>query len=319
MRAFVAKTAIGIVAFSEKGEVVAYESFPKDAAAAAAQLEKPVPERFLSKLKGYEVVEDARSVRGRVRALALSSGFAEDDAAFNAFLSALGAAVSLTRMRGAIGRDRFLIQALHALDDVNSALHVAYQRIEEWYRLHYPELAAEKLQLAEQIARHGSREQFPGFHSSVGTALTERDTAAIQTYAQAVIRIREAAAQTEGYIKSTARELMPNVCSVIEPMLAARLLAAAGSHEKLARMTASGIQLIGAEKALFRHLKKQGKSPKYGLLFFDARIQNADKEKRGKVARILAAKLMLAARIDFYSGRTEKKLATELNEELKAV
>ena len=84
-------------------------------------------------------------------------------------------------------------------------------------------------------------------------------------------------------------------------------------------MPASTIQLLGAEKALFRHLHKRGKSPKFGLIFMDQHIQNAPDEKRGKIARILASKIMLAARIDFYSGRPEPKLKKDMEEEIGAI
>jgi len=90
--------------------------------------------------------------------------------------------------------------------------------------------------------------------------------------------------------------------------------------EKLARMSASNIQIIGAEKALFRHLKKKGKAPKYGMIYMSTVVQSVPEDKRGKVARAYAAKLMMAARIDFFSGRDETdKLKRELKEDLEKV
>jgi nucleolar protein 56 len=124
----------------------------------------------------------------------------------------------------------------------------------------------------------------------------------------------------EKYVQDTVRQLMPNFSQLIDPLLAARFLASAGSMERLARMPASTIQLLGAEKSLFRHLKEQGKSPKFGIIFIDSHIQNAPEEKRGKIARILSSKLMLAARIDFYSGRDDsEKLKKEFNEDLAKI
>jgi len=95
----------------------------------------------------------------------------------------------------------------------------------------------------------------------------------------------------------------------------------AGSLKKLARMSSSTIQLLGAEKALFRHLKnkKRVKPPKYGLIFFDKRVQNAPKHDAGKIARTIASKIMMAAKIDYYSGRFEPKLKEDLEKELEKI
>ncbi|HLC67506.1 MAG TPA: C/D box methylation guide ribonucleoprotein complex aNOP56 subunit, partial [archaeon] len=112
-------------------------------------------------------------------------------------------------------------------------------------------------------------------------------------------------------------EIAHNFASLIDPLLAARLLAYAGSLEKLARMPASTIQLLGAEKAMFRHLHEKGRSPKYGMIYNSELIQKAPAESRGKIARILSAKLMLAARIDYYSGRDDsEKMLREMKEEM---
>src|SRR3989338_6758586 len=141
----------------------------------------------------------------------------------------------------------------------------------------------------------------------------------IREFAILVRSMHEEKNRLESYIKESMSEIMPNFSSLIEPLLAAKLLSLVGSLEKLARMPASTIQLLGSEKALFRHLKNQGKSPKYGILFLDRRIQSAPKEKKGKVARIIASKLMLAARIDYYSKRPEARLKEEMEKELKNV
>ncbi|MBW1839778.1 MAG: C/D box methylation guide ribonucleoprotein complex aNOP56 subunit, partial [Deltaproteobacteria bacterium] len=100
----------------------------------------------------------------------------------------------------------------------------------------------------------------------------------------------------------------------------ARLLNLAGGLERMSKMTSSTIQLLGAEKALFRHLRGEGKSPKYGILFGHQLIQNAPKEKRGKVARLVASKISLASRIDMFSDRNDgEKMRLELDRDVKKV
>src|SRR4030065_417735 len=113
---------------------------------------------------------------------------------------------------------------------------------------------------------------------------------------------------------------MPNFSAVAGPLLGARLLSVAGSLDRLAMMPSSTIQLLGAEKALFRHLKGEGKAPKYGILFGHPLIQQATKETKGKVARLVAAKLSIAARLDRFAGKDEgESLRKQLEESMRKI
>ena len=89
-------------------------------------------------------------------------------------------------------------------------------------------------------------------------------------------------------------------------MLGARLISLAGSLEKLAEFPSSTIQVIGASKALFKHLRARAPSPKHGIIYSHPLINTAPWWVRGKIARAVAAKLSLAARIDFYSGEKDR-------------
>ncbi len=316
MKAFVAKHPIGMFVFSEKGELLHYKLSDKNPSRAV--------DEFLSKpeLQGYELVENdlARQLlRKNIRDYAVSLGFCADDEKLNEFLSLFSLIFAKRTMKGSIGRDRLLMQAAGALENLNETAGLFLERLKEWYSLHYPELNVSQKEMLNKVLDYGNRENFPGFAESVGVDLTEEDEAALKSFATAAKNITTARTELEKYVKETVREIAPNFSSLIEPVLGAKFISLAGGMEKLARMPASTIQLLGAEKALFRHLKKQGKSPKYGILYQDTRIQGAPADKKGKIARTISAKLMLAARIDFYSGRFEEKLKKELDEELKAV
>jgi nucleolar protein 56 len=257
-------------------------------------------------------------MRKRVREYATSLGFAKGDEEFNDFLSKLALLISKKRMKASIGRDRLIIQAICALEDMAKILNLFIERIDEWYSLHYPELKFSKKDL-DKIISYGRRENIPDFKESVGIELTEKDEETLKEYARMIKTVSDEKDKLEKYVKESMKEIAPNLSSLIDPLLAAKILVLAGSMEKLSRMTASTIQLLGAEKALFRHLHKKGKSPKYGILYNDGRIQNAKEENRGKIARLISAKLMMAARLDFYSGRFEERLKKELEDEIKAV
>jgi nucleolar protein 56 len=118
-----------------------------------------------------------------------------------------------------------------------------------------------------------------------------------------VKNVLEARQEMEGYITRRMEELSPNLSAVVGPLLAARLVALTGGMERLGRLPASTIQLLGAEKALFQFMKEGGRPPKHGVLFQHPLIHRAPPWQRGKMARALAASAMLAARADAYGGR----------------
>ena len=321
MKALITKSVIGYFAFSENGDLLYYRLFETNPNKIEKELDKKIPEDFLSKLKDYEITESDKAskiMRKRVREYATSLGFVKNDEEFNNFLFNLALLISKKEMKLAIGRDRMIIQANSALEDMNKILNLLFERIDEWYSLHYPELKFSKKDL-DKIVDYGRRDNFPDFRESVGIELTEKDEDVLREYAKMIKLVSEEKTRLEIYVKESIKGIAPNLSSLIDPLLAAKLMALAGSLEKLSRMTASTIQLLGAEKALFRHLKKKGKSPKYGILYNDSRIQNAKEESRGKIARLLSSKLMLAARLDFYSGRFEERLKKELEEEIKSI
>ena len=120
-----------------------------------------------------------------------------------------------------------------------------------------------------------------------------------------VSRIKESRSRLSKQISIKSQRLLPNCSALVGPLVAARVLAACGGREKLARMPASGIQIIGARNALFSHLTKGSPPPKHGLIFEHKRIHAAPRKVRGKVSRTLAASLALAARIDYYRGSSD--------------
>ena len=312
MKCAIARSCIGMFAFSGSGELIFYRLFDKDPIKAANEFLEEGKD-FLSQLKDYEVIADDKIMRKLMREYAISLGFAESSEELNSFLSGFASALSQKRMASAASRDRLVIQASNALDELKKISNLLSERLHEWYVIHYPEAKPAPC----EIARYGSRENFPGFASSVGAELTKEDEEALKSYAMLAANAEHAKKMLEGYVRNAMREIASNISSLIEPLLAARLLALAGSLEKLAKMSASTIQLLGAEKALFRHLRKQGRSPKFGLLFMDSRIQSA--KDKGKVARLIAAKLAVAARIDFFTGRLEPKLKRELDEDISKI
>ena len=142
----------------------------------------------------------------------------------------------------------------------------------------------------------------------------------MKAFSKSLFELFGARKKLKSYLNDLAEDAIPNMSAVAGPVLASRILALSGGLEKISKMPASTVQLLGAEKALFRHLKEKTKAPKYGIIFAHEMIQQAPKDKRGKVARVIASKLALAARTDFFSRENKaKKFREELEKEYEKI
>ncbi len=318
--AYFVKSPIGIFVFSEGNELLYFKLFSKSPIKAVEEFTKASAGdvKELSKHQLTEDLDGDRLLRKKFREYAISLGFAESDEELNKFLSEFGILLSKKSLTGAVSRDQLLIQAANASEDMAKVINLFEERIYEWFSLHYPEIRSPK-DLVDSIISYGRRESFPGFRESTGIDINEKDEEVLIGFAALIQNLREEKEVLDDYVKESVKTVAPNLSSIVGPVLTSRLMSLAGSMEKLARMPASTIQLLGAEKALFRHLHKKGKSPKYGIIYTSSFIQNAKFKEKGKVARILSAHLMKAARIDFYSGRYEPKIKEDLNREISKV
>jgi len=247
--------------------------------------------------------------------------------------------LSLTRRKvrkAAEKRDLFIAQAISAIDDINKTLNLFASRLREWYSLHFPELDdivedhEDFVRIVSEVGSRGnlSKEMLEklGFSerdvskivsaakTSMGAEFSDFDFDAIRALASATLRLYEVRRQLEKYIDEAMKEVAPNIRGLVGPLLGARLIALAGGLSKLAMLPASTIQVLGAEKALFRALRTGGKPPKHGVIFQYPAIHRSPRWQRGKIARALAAKLAIAARIDAFTGEYK---ADMLKEELE--
>ncbi|MCI4371541.1 MAG: ribosomal biogenesis protein [Thermoplasmata archaeon] len=216
------------------------------------------------------------------------------------------------RMRKAIHPEDHLRHAVATLDELQEQENLLVERLREWYGLHFPELAGlvDSGEYVELIATYGGREQMPIDHrESVGAEIGDREQLELKDLANLAKHVNARRKAIEAYVERSARELAPNVSELTGPILAARLVSLAGSVEDLARAPAGTIQLLGAERALFRHLRTGARPPKHGVLFQHPWVFRAPPWQRGAIARILAGKIAIAARADAY---TKRAIATDL-------
>jgi len=143
--------------------------------------------------------------------------------------------------------------------------------------------------------------------TSMGTDISEIDLKSIEDFTERVIHLTEYRQKLHHYLLKKMGDCAPNLSALMGETLGARLVARAGSLTNLAKFPASTVQILGAEKALFRALKTRGNTPKYGIIFASSFIQKANQKNKGRISRYLANKASLASRIDSF---TENPIAT---------
>jgi len=221
-------------------------------------------------------------------------------------------------------RDLLVAQAVQSVDDLDKSLNVFMSRIREWFGLHYPELdrLLDKHETyARLVVNLGKRENFTVENlekeglpnkkaqsiakvaaASMGADLADEDLTQIQDMCRNVLELYSVRQSLEKYVDTVMEEVAPNTRTIGGSLLGARLLALSGGLLNLAKLPASTIQVLGAEKALFRSLKTKARPPKHGIIFQHPAIHDAKRWQRGKIARALAGKLSIAARVDAFKG-----------------
>jgi nucleolar protein 56 len=227
-----------------------------------------------------------------------------------------------------------LVQAINAYLETNKTYNLAYERLSEWYGLYYPEVkVANAKTLADLAMVLNSRSEiseeriesiikdaqksasiYAKATSTMGREMNINEMNALMGFARLSNQMYDTLLELETYIKAAATELMPNTTYLTDEKIAAELLSKAGSLERLATMPASTIQLLGAEKALFKHIKFGSRPPKYGVLFKLAEISNGPRDKRGRIARAYATKISIGLKADFF---TKNFIAEKLKEDLE--
>jgi len=227
-----------------------------------------------------------------------------------------------TVMQALRSRDMLLASVTRSIEDLDKSINLLGERYEDWYGIYLPELKAEdKLQfcsatlildrenmdekeLAAILGQKRAADLVVAAKNSLGAKLSPKDHSECLSMARAIISLEKLRKDYEEYQKELANELCPNMSEVGGPDIAAKLVSHVGSLARLAVLPASAIQVLGAEKALFKHLRnKRIPPPKHGIIFQHARISSSPKAVRGKVARVLANQLCLAAKADAFSKR----------------
>ena len=242
----------------------------------------------------------------------------------------LGLSHSLSRHKLKFSPDKvdtMIIQAIALLDDLDKELNTYAMRVKEWYGWHFPEMAKiinDNLAYVKVIQIVGMRSNCSASdlstvlpeeietalkaaaEVSMGTEITQEDLDNISALAEQVIEFTEYRQQLSRYLSNRMKAIAPNLTALVGELVGARLIAHAGSLMNLAKSPASTLQILGAEKALFRALKTKHDTPKYGLIYHASLIGQSTGKNKGKIARMLATKSALGLRVDALSEDKEE-------------
>lgn len=270
--------------------------------------------------------QDARIKDFDLRQAAFDCGYVELDEEYDILLRDVCIKAAKSRISSNDTDDTRIIQAVQALDDIDRNVNELSERLLEWYGNYFPELELTGEPLARFVSSFGSRANVPESHqlfvkasTSMGSELSFADEEMLKIFASNLCSLYDTRRHIESYIVTAMGSLAPNLSDIAGALLGARLISMAGSLQKLASFPSSTVQVIGAHRALFKHLRSNTPSPKHGIIFNNVIIKNAPWWQRGKLARAFAAKISLAARTDFYSGERDPSVKEGLDKKLNAV
>ena len=263
-------------------------------------------------------------LRANMEELLSEVGFLESDNELRSIIHDLAIDITNDRLReSSAAEDMFLIQAINSIEELDETTGKMVERLREWYAVHFPELDGMKNheRYVELIADIGDRyaiinsgvldsdkDSRVRTDRSVGAPISETDLIMVREFASSIKSLQKTKKSLTDYVDSRMGEIAPNLKDLAGASLGAKLIAHVGGMERLSKMPSGTVQVLGAEKALFRHLKTGERPPKHGLIFQHPQVRGAKWWLRGKIARTLASKISLAVRKDVYSGEYDPQI-----------
>eukprot|EP00093_Oithona_nana_P010186 10186.XXX_315877_317547_1 [CDS] Oithona nana genome sequencing. len=255
----------------------------------------------------------------------------------------LGHAYSRAKVKFNVHKsDNMIIQSIALLDQLDKDVNTFSMRIREWYSYHFPELvkivpdnytfakcvkviknrkelSEETIAALEEVVMDSAKAKaiVDASKTSMGMDISQVDLMNIDMFANRVVALAEYRKELAKYLQDKMGNVAPNLAALIGDTVGARLISHAGSLTNLAKYPASTVQILGAEKALFRALKKKGNTPKYGLIFHSSFIGRAAAKNKGRISRFLANKCSIASRIDCFSESSTNVFGSKLKEQVE--
>lgn len=256
----------------------------------------------------------------------------------------LGHSYSRSKVKFNVNRsDNMIIQAIALVDQLDKDINTFSMRVREWYSWHFPELVKlvndnrsfaklamvirDKNSLTDdrlhEIASHVDDDEaiaksiIDAAKISMGQDISEADMENVISFAERVVKLADYRIRLHKYLVDKMAVVAPNLAELIGEVVGARLISHAGSLTNLSKYPASTIQILGAEKALFRALKTKGNTPKYGLIYHSSFIGRAGQKNKGRISRFLANKVSIVSRIDNFTDTPSTKFGEVLKRQVE--
>lgn len=272
-----------------------------------------------------ENIDAERALKVELFDLVVESGFIDSESDYGLFNHEVLNEITRMKVHDKLSnREALLIPAIQLLGELDTVLNGLSSRLREWYGVHFPEMGnrvREHSDYARIIIKMGDKMNITAKglmeltlkkkdaerideakETSVGADFDEVDIGIVQSYAQRTIDLYQYREELVEYISMVSKEVAPNIAYIAGPVLGAKLIEKAGGLKRLGMMPSSTVQVLGAEKAMFRAIKSNARPPKHGLLYQHPYVNGAPRNRRGNRARSLAAKIAIAARADLFSG-----------------
>jgi nucleolar protein 56 len=282
-----------------------------------------------------------KTFRQKLVKVALELMYVNDEKEFRELNHNITMLLAEKKVRESGGLDQELIKAVATINDITRSINLFHNRILDIYDDQFPELKdvinRPEIYL-KMVINLGIRSNFTqkniqrlGITSrkakkisdlakvSIGSELGIESLEIIKSLAKVSLQLYNLKSTLKKYLDELMLEVAPNIRALIGSNLGAQLISFSGGLTNLAKKTSSTIQVLGAEKALFRSIRTKSKPPKHGLIFQFPDVHKSSPRIRGKIARVLANKIMIASRIDAYKGKYQgnllkKALTTRINE-----
>jgi nucleolar protein 56 len=228
-------------------------------------------------------------------------------------------------IKNAFDEDILIIQCIRAIEDYDKIINILISRLREWYEYFLPEISrkiennSRFLELISDATKENIMNNFGlGKNDSMGGDFDDIHYNSVINFAKQINNILDFKSVQIDYLESLMKSNCPNLLKLTNVTLGAQLIEHAGSIKRLSKMSASTIQLLGAEKALFRHIITGAKCPKYGVLINHPIVNARKANQKGKAARVIADKISIAVKVDYFKGDyIADKLFLQIENKLK--
>ena len=312
------RTWFGI--FSVENEnIVTCDLYPRDVRTLAERLKETPRALEVSEICGSDILQ-----------LALKWKFVISEQEYDELFHSVNIEYTRQMVSAAKSDEQILIKSIEAMDDLNRIINALSERLNELYDLNFPELKLKSEPLVHFVSRYGTRNHPDTWivededilkiaEHSMGIDLPVTYAENIRVMAINISGLIENRDRLSDYIELYMTGNLPNLSAIAGAHIGARLISIAGSVQKLTNMPSSTVQVLGAEKALFKHLKGNAPSPKHGVIFQHPAILGSTWWLRGKIARALASSISMAVRIDYFSGDYRREISEKLNRKVEAL